>query len=110
MANANKRKGSAAERACADWFANNGHPDADRRYGAGRHDDRGDLIGIADTTIEVKNHQRHDLAGWIDELHREMANAGTTYGAVVIKKRGTSNPGEWYALMTVDLLNRLLHH
>jgi len=108
VVNANKRKGSAAERACADWFADNGHPEADRRYGAGRHDDRGDLIGIVDTTIEVKNHQKLDLAGWVGELEREMENGGTTYGAVVVKRRGKSNPAEWYAVMTVELLNRLL--
>ena len=108
VANANKAKGSAAERACATWFREHGHPEAERRYDAGRHDDRGDLRGIDNTTIEVKNHNKLDLAGWIGELETEMTNAGTDYGAVIIKRRGRGDPGEWYALMTVELLNRLL--
>lgn len=108
MANPNKAKGSAAERAVATWFAANGWPDAERRYDAGRHDDRGDIRGVANAVLEVKNHQRIDLAGWLKELALEMENNGSDIGAVIIKKRGTSDVGQWYAVMPVEVLNRLL--
>jgi len=108
MANPNKAKGSAAERAVATWFAANGWPDAERRYDAGRHDDRGDIRGVANAVLEVKNHQRIDLAGWLKELALEMENNGSDVGAVIIKKRGTSDVGQWYAVMPVEVLNRLL--
>ena len=108
MANPNKAKGSAAERAVASWFAANGWPDAERRYDAGRHDDRGDIRGVSDAVLEVKNHQRIDLAGWLKELKVEMENSGTDIGAVIIKKRGTGDVGQWYAVMPVEVLNRLL--
>lgn len=108
MGNANKAKGSAAERAVAAWFAANGWPDAERRYDAGRHDDRGDIRGVSNAVLEVKNHGRFDLAGWMRELEAEMENQGTDIGAVVIKKRGTGDVGQWYAVLPVEVLNRLL--
>ena len=108
MANSNKAKGSAAERAVARWLAENGWPEAERRYDAGRHDDRGDIRGVPDCTIEVKNHQRLDLAGWVAELEIEMANGDTTPGAVIIKRRCTTDVGRWYAVMPVEVLARML--
>jgi hypothetical protein len=108
MANSNKRKGSAAELAVARWLAANGWPDAERRYDAGRHDDRGDIRGIPGVTLEVKNHQRLDLAGWLRELAAEMENDGTDIGAVVVKKRGTTDVGQWYAVLPMEVLIRIL--
>ena len=108
MANRNKAKGSAAERAVANWLADRDWPDAERRYDAGRHDDRGDIRGIPGVTVEVKNHQRLDLAGWVAELEQVMANAGHDLGFVVVKKRGTTDVGRWYAVLPVEVIARLL--
>lgn len=108
MANPNKAKGSAAERAVAKWLADHGWPDAERRYDAGRHDDRGDIRGVPGVTIEVKNHQRIDLAGWMKELEQEMGNSGDSVGFVVVKKRGTTDVGQWYAVLPVEVIARLL--
>ena len=108
MANPNKAKGSAAERAVARWLAANGWPEAERRYDAGRADDRGDIRGVPGVTLEVKNHQRLDLAGWVAELEREMGNSGDQLGAVIVKRRGTTDVGQWYAVLPVEVLARIL--
>ena len=98
MSNPQKAKGSGAERDTVKWLKDNGYQYADRRL-AGATLDKGDISGIPGVTIEVKNHDKMALSGWIKELETEMANDGAWTGVVLHKKRGKSNPGEWYASM-----------
>jgi hypothetical protein len=51
--------------------------------------DKGDISGIEDVCLEVKDHKKMNLAGWIKELEVERRNALATTGAVIHKKRGT---------------------
>lgn len=107
MGTSAKRKGSSAEREVVRYAQEAGWIYAERRL-AGDSNDRGDIAGVNGVCFEVKNHARIDLAGWIKELQTEIVNAKATTGAVVHKKKGTTNVGEWYVTMTVDLWFDLL--
>jgi Holliday junction resolvase len=107
MASPEKRKGNAAERAVVDYLKANGFPQA-RRTQAGTRHDIGDIDGVPGVAIEVKNHARIDLAGWITQLEAEMTAKGVTEGVVVVKRRGKSNPAEWYAVTPLHVWLELL--
>ena len=106
MPNPQKVKGSNYEREIVNYlrehFAN-----VDRTR-AGWSDDRGDIHGIEGFTWECKNQKAMALSQWVAELHEECRNAGTDLGAVVHKKRGTTNPAEQYATLPLGMLVQLL--
>lgn len=104
MTNKNKAKGSAAERAVCDHLNLKG-VEAER-VPAGATLDRGDLW-IPDKNwpaIQIKNHARLDLSGWVDDVAVQAVNAGRYAGVVVHKRRGRGNPGSWYTTCTLDTL------
>ena len=107
MSNPSKRKGTEAERKVVEYLQAQGFTGAERRALAGAND-KGDIAGIPDWVIEVKNHATLDLAGWLNELMRERDNAGAYYGAVVAKRRGHGDPAEWYAVMPFSTLVTLI--
>lgn len=102
-----KQKGTAAETAVVNWLKAQGRKHVERRSLNGVND-RGDIAGIPSVVLEVKNHQRMELAGWISELEVEIKNDKATTGVVIHKKRGTTNVGDWYATMPVYLWEALI--
>ena len=102
-----RAKGTAAETAVVNYLKANGFPHAERRALHGTAD-KGDITGCGPVVFEVKNHKQMDLAGWVKELEAEMVNAGVDVGAVVSKKRGTTDPGEFYAIMPFRIFVGLL--
>jgi len=110
MTSAAKRKGSGYERDVVKWLVANGFPCAERAYGAGRHDDVGDIDGINGVVIECKNEKKITLSVYLQELSDEMTHADAETGVVLVKKRGTTNVSESYAVMPawlwVDLLKQ----
>ena len=102
-----RAKGTAAETAVVRYLQDNGFPHAERRALHGTAD-KGDITGCGPVVFEVKNHKTLDLAGWVGELCEEIANAEAETGAVVAKKRGTTDPGEWYAVLPFGLFVELL--
>ena len=107
MTNPSKARGTAYETALVGWLQTHGHPYAERRTLAGAHD-RGDIAGIPGVVLEAKNCKTIALAAWVDELAVEIGNAGVDIGAVVIRRRGTSDVGRSYAVMPLDVFNRLI--
>ena len=101
MSNPNRKKGTRAELAVAKFLNHNGHPKAERSR-AGWSDDRGDIDGIDDLTIEVKDQRRHDIGCWLKELEVEQKNRGTKHGVCAVKKQGAINVEDWYAIMTMS--------
>jgi hypothetical protein len=113
MANPSKRKGTDAEVKLLAWLKENGLI-AVRNPPAGNLD-VGDLtvfrVGIGQmdrdlnppVAVEVKN--MTDVARAINEgiaeLDVEKANAGTSHGVLVLKRRGISDPGNWIAVRRV---------
>lgn len=107
MSSAAKRKGSQAERDVVAYLKANGFPYADRRV-AGATLDKGDISGVLGVTIEIKNHARLDLAGWLAELEVEMKNDSAWTGVVIHKRKGKGDVGEWYATLPVKVWLALL--
>ena len=123
MSHPNKARGTKAETDMLKWLKANGHTDAVRNPPGGSKDvgdltcgtfDFGDDLcgecGIyypEDTgcTIEVKHYGRDGVATAINsglaELDREMANAGTFHGVLVVRRNGKTDPGEWLAIRKV---------
>jgi Holliday junction resolvase len=102
-----KRKGGQFERDVVAYLREHGFPEAERAYGAGRPDDVGDLANVPGVTGEIKNHKDIDLAGFMDEVKREQANARTPYGVAIIKRR-MKPVAESYVVLTLEQFSRLL--
>jgi hypothetical protein len=100
MPNRNKTKGDRAERDIAHRLTELLQRPVRRKLGAGRADDTGDIDGLHDWTIQVKDCR--DIARTIREGMRQLAqqqeNAGTSNGVLLIKQTG----GTWLAIMTVE--------
>jgi Holliday junction resolvase len=113
MTSASKAKGSSFEREVVTYLREHGFPYAERGV-AGATDDIGDIIGTPGVVWECKNQKRMDLAGWVDELNVEIANQLARYGqsslagAVIHKRRGTTDPGNYYATLPLSLFVKLL--
>lgn len=107
MTTASKRKGSAFERSIVEYLKKEGWKYAERRL-AGDSKDRGDIAGVPGFVWEAKNEKRIDLAGYLKELEIEVANDKADAGAVIVKKRGTTNVADCYAIMPVYMLVYLL--
>ena len=108
MSSPQKIKGSQYERDVVKWLRSMGYPCAERAYGAGRHDDVGDIDGINGVVIECKNEKSFRIPQYLRELEDEMTHADAETGVVLIKKRGTSNISESYAVMPAELWVNLL--
>ncbi len=102
-----KQKGTSAETAVVNWLKTEGWLYAERRALQGNLD-KGDINMGAPVVIEVKNCKTITLSEWLKELKVEMDNAGVSVGSVIAKKRGTTNVGEWYAVMPASVLAVLL--
>jgi hypothetical protein len=102
-----KRKGSAAELAVAKWLRKLGWIHAERSR-AGWQDDRGDIDGMPGICIEVKNEKRIDLPSYLRELEVEIANAQAWTGTVIVKRRGSMNVDDWYAVMPAKIWGELM--
>jgi len=104
MANPNKAKGTAWERACEDYLASK--LDLIRRCPPHGPIDKGDLWspGIA---WQCKNHKTLDLAGWTDATVGQAENAGEKYGIALVKRRN-HGVGRGYAVTTVETMARLV--
>jgi Holliday junction resolvase len=95
-----KQKGSQWERDVVAFLNENGYPEAERRYGAGLREDKGDIRGFP-VTLECKNHASINLAEFLEEALLEAQHAGTEFGAAVIKRRrkGTKDA---YVVMSLE--------
>lgn len=99
--NPSGEKGTAAEVLVVKFLRDEaGLPYVERRRLEGRND-RGDVAGIPGLVIEVKNHNRMELAAWVDEAMGErvrVAGKGEL-GVVWHKRKGKASPGDWYVTM-----------
>ena len=107
MSSASKRKGSSHERDVVDWLIEQGWIHAERRI-AGDFKDRGDIAGIPKVVWECKNEKRIDLASYMKEVELETANDKADVGVAVVKKRGTTNVGDYYAVMPLHMFAALI--
>jgi hypothetical protein len=71
--------------------------------------DEGD-ISLGDgveVVLEAKNEKAWTPGNYIRELDVECENAGFFQGAVIIKRKGTTDVGQYYLLTTVEKWNDL---
>jgi hypothetical protein len=107
MANPNKIKGDAAEREVTKYLQGNGFTAS--RIPAGSNADIGDVwLPPPFPAIQVKNVAKLDLSGWCNQVDEQAFNAKRECGVVVHKRKGKTNPGDWYVTMTLDTLTKLL--
>ena len=100
MTNPQKAKGDRAELEVSRIVADLTGWNVRRKLGAGRSDDTGDIDGVPDTTIQVKNFAdiTRALREALDDLPNQQANAGTTHAVAFIRRPG----GRWFAAMTLE--------
>jgi hypothetical protein len=89
----NSRKGYSAERAVEVMWIERGRTVMRPRAGAAK--DIGDLVGMP-LAQSVKNHKALALAGWVDDVAVQAANAGVELGVVWHKRPGKGHPYAWY--------------
>ena len=106
MANPSKAKGTAWETAVVGYLRDNGFPWAERRALNGATD-KGDVSGIPGVVIEAKAERQISLAGYMDEVAIEVANANASVGVAVVKRQNRS-VDQGYAVMTLATLAALL--
>lgn len=107
-----KAAGSWLERAIADYLAAHVDDRIDRRVKTGAKD-KGDIGGLRHmgqrVVVECKEYGGRLLAGeWLKEAEVERGNDDAGVGLVVAKRRGTTDPGDQFVLMTVRDLVALL--
>lgn len=99
-----RRRGAKAERDVAAYLREYGWDAITTRAASGfQHGD--DIATNAPVSIEVKDHARLDLAGWVKQAR---ANANGKPAVVWHKRRGSSSPGAWYVTMLGEDLVELL--
>ena len=107
MSNANKIKGDAAEREVTRYLQGSGFTAS--RIPAGSNADIGDVwLPPPLPAVQVKNVAKLDLSGWCNQVDEQALNANRECGVVVHKRRGKSDPGDWYVTMTLETLTKLL--
>jgi hypothetical protein len=106
--NRNKARGTAWESRVVAYLQGCGWPHVERRALNGAKD-RGDIAGIPGVVIEAKSAATFRLAEWLDEATIEAANDGADIGVVWFKRKGKTDVGAGYVLMSgetfADLLN-----
>lgn len=113
MANRMKSLGTQHESAIRDWLRSHGWPFADRRAQSGAHD-LGDIRlseripFVVEAKAAKSTTDRASLGSFVKELVAEVNNDRAEAGAVIFKKQGTTDVGEYYAIMPVKYLNVLL--
>ena len=106
MANPSKQKGTKAETAVVEYLKPTWKA-VERRALTGSQD-KGDISGVPNVCLEVKNHKTIKLSEWVDQLETEIKNSKSTTGAVIHKRAGKVDVGKWYATMPVYVLVDLL--
>lgn len=111
-ARAVKARGRQAEQAVCNYLTKKLGRLIERRRLTGEQD-TGDIAGWSGRVVEVKSCRKIDLAGWTKELASESEAATRRYGVhhkslLIVKKRGTQNVAEWYALMPMPQAIQLL--
>lgn len=109
-----KQAGRSFETLIATYLAQELDSDYIERRRLSGVNDRGDITGVRDgrgqrLCVECKNYGGRLTPGpWVEEAHIEMGNDSAVAGVVVAKRRGTTNPGAQFVLMTVNDLIALI--
>jgi hypothetical protein len=98
MVNKSKSKGTAWESKIVDYLKPF-WPYVERRTLSGAKD-RGDVAGIPGVVIEAKDCRTITLGAWLDEAEVEKVNDRAEVGVVWAKRRGKTDPGCGFVVMS----------
>lgn len=100
MTSSAKAKGNRAEREVAALYRDHLGLDV-RRTLAGHAEDQGDLIGVPDTTIQVKNFSdiTRAIRDGLPELEKQQASTGDPFGVLWVRRPG----GRYIAVLTPEM-------
>ena len=107
MTNKAKEKGDRAEReACIYLTAATGHI-VERRFGAGQDKDKGDLVGIPDTIVQVTDMKNKSEAVLRKprEAEQQRINANAKHAITMVrfnKRPGCAEWDNWSVVMTIE--------
>lgn len=104
MANPQKAKGASFERLVCDYLS---QAIPCERIPAGATLDRGDLW-TPSACIQCKNHRTLSLGAWMKDTTEQQQNAAKPYGILIVKRKGTTDPAEQFAIMPLAQLRSLL--
>lgn len=117
MANPSKAKGTAAESAVLKHVREHGFPWAERLALAGAAD-CGDISLLPGRLIilEIKSTRQGEtgqppdgvLAAWSAQTEAERVNAGADHAALIVKRKGTTDPARWFAYVPAWSLAELI--
>jgi len=111
MANKPGAYGRVGENGVLAYLRQHLWPAAERRRLMGTAD-KGDInpggYPVPSVVVEVKNAAKLEFSGWLKEAEEERINAGAEIGLVWAKKRGISDAGKWYVMMTGETAVKLL--
>jgi hypothetical protein len=104
MTNPQKAKGSAFERLVRDYLDQRIPCE---RIPAGATLDRGDLW-TPTCAVQCKAHRTLSLGAWLKATIEQQANAQKPLHALVIKRKGTTDPAQQLVVMTLEQLRDIL--
>ena len=118
MANANKERGNAAERAVRDYLTDVVGEGAVIKTRAGFNDDLGDVLAdlpAGRLVVQVKAVKTPKWHEWFEQVtsqvavcRRESAPQPVVGGIVVSKRIGVADPGRWIAAAPLSQLMELI--
>ena len=103
-----KQKGTLAETAVADYLRQT-FPAVERRALQGKFD-MGDIAGVPNCVVEVKNQRSYKIHEWMKETETERINAKADLGILVIKPNGVgvANTNQWWAVVSLEAITKLI--
>jgi len=112
--NPQKNKGDAAEREAALLLTKFTGYEVERRFGAGQDKDKGDLVGIPDTVLQVANWKDTNAAILQKprEAEQQRINANVKHAASLVrykKRPGCAEGDNWRVVMTLEQYASLLN-
>jgi hypothetical protein len=109
VSNPSGKKGTWGETSRVRYLQGRGWKYATRITKKGAKDE-GDLIldQAVPVMIESKETKAFTPSVFVKEMEAQIENAGAEFGFVIVKKRGTTNVGNYYALTTVEQMMGLI--
>ena len=103
-----KQKGTLAETAVADYLKQT-FSAVERRTLSGAND-KGDIAGVPNCVVEVKNQRTYKIHEWMKETETERINAEADLGILVIKPNrvGVSKVNQWWAVVSLETITKLI--